>query len=256
MRPTSSPPAVTASGLVLRHGNHVAIDHADLVLPVGRRTVIIGPNGSGKSTLLRSISGLHEVAGGSLEVLGASPQSQHARIAHVLQSTVVNSAIPITVREVVAMGTWSRRGLFGRSRHDDEAIEDGLQRLGIVDLSRRHLDELSIGQRQRVMVAQALVQQADLLLMDEPVAGLDITSAERIEHIIADEIADGRTVVLTTHDLETALQGDHVVLLSTRVIAAGSPAHVLTREHLAEAYGGHLHELPDGGWLLDDPAPH
>lgn len=248
--------AITATGLVLRHGSHLAVDAADLAVPLNRRTVIIGPNGSGKSTLLRAISGLHEVAGGTLEVLGGPPTSRHHRIAHVLQASVVNDAVPITVREVVRMGLFGRLGLFGRSGTKEHRVDRALDRLGIIDLQRRHLDELSVGQRQRVMVAQALVQDAELLLLDEPVAGLDLTSADRIERIITDELADGRTVVVTTHDLDTALRGDHVVLLATEVVASGSPTHVLSEAHLSAAYGGHLHELPGGGLVLDDPAPH
>lgn len=247
--------AVVADDLSLRHGSHVAVDGADLCLPAGRLTVIIGPNGSGKSTLLRSISGLQEVGAGTLEVLGGAPRSQR-RVAHVLQSAVVNEAIPITVREVVGMGTYVRRGLFRRGHDDAVAVDEAMERLGISDLERRHLGQLSVGQRQRVMVAQALVQEADLLLLDEPVAGLDLTSAERIETIIAAEIERGRTVILTTHDLDTALTGDHVVLLATKVVASGRPEEVLTEAHLATAYGGHLHQLPGGGFVLDDPAPH
>jgi len=196
------------------------------------------------------------VSAGSLEVLGGTPRSSRARIAHVLQHAAINEAVPVTVREVVAMGTYPRRGLFGRSSRDDEVIDEALERLDITNLSRRHLGELSVGQRRRAMVAQALVQRADLLLLDEPTAGLDLPSAERIEQIITEETSRGRTVVVTTHDLQTALHGDHVVLMATRVVAAGPPALALTQDHLADAYGGHLHELPGGGFLLDDPAPH
>lgn len=256
MTALSKPTAVHARGLTLRHGNHVALEAADLDLPEGKLCVVIGPNGSGKSTLLRAMSGLHEPAGGTLQVFGSTPESQRRRIAHVLQATVVNEAIPVSVREVVAMGTYGRLGLLGRSAAAGGAVDRALARLQIDDLADRHLSELSGGQVQRVMVAQGIVQEAELLLLDEPIAGLDLTSMERIDAIIDDELASGRTVVVTTHDLHTALQGDHVVLLATRIVAAGPPAEVLTEDNLAEAYGGHVHELPGGGRLLDDPAPH
>lgn len=252
----SKPVAVHARGLTARHGQRVAVDDVDLDLPRGQRTVVIGPNGSGKSTLLRTISGLHQPSAGSLEVFGGSPTSHRRRIAHVLQTNRVNEAVPITVREVVAMGTYGRLGLMRRSADARTAVDDALDRLDIDELAGRHLTELSGGQLQRVMVAQGLVQDADLLLLDEPLAGLDLTSMERIEAIIGEELRTGRTVVVTTHDLHTAMQADHVVLLATSVVAAGPPTDVLTEDNLSQAYGGHVHELPGGIRLLDDPAPH
>jgi manganese transport system ATP-binding protein len=249
-------PAVRATGLVLRHGERVALAAADLALPAGALTVVIGPNGSGKSTLLRTLSGLHAPSGGTVEVLGTSPGQARGRLAHVLQRTDVNNALPITVREVVAMGCYGGAGLLHRGRDTAARVARGMERVAVADLADRHLTELSGGQRQRVLVAQALVQHADLLLLDEPIAGLDVVSNERIDGIIAEEIARGVTIVLTTHDLHTALQADHVVLLAGRVVAEGPPADVLTQENLVEAYGGHLHELPGGGLVLDDPAPH
>lgn len=247
-------PAVECDRLRLTHGAVVAVDDATLRLPTGALTAIVGPNGSGKSTLLRAVSGLHPVAAGSLRVLGGSPGGSRRRVAHLLQSTTINESVPITVEEVVRMGRFARLGLFGRG--DGRAVVEAMDRMRIAHLSRRHLHELSGGQRQRVIVAQALAQEAELLLMDEPIAGLDITSGERIDRIIGEEVARGTTVVLTTHDLHVAMKADHVVLLATRVVAEGPPDRVVTTDHLAEAYGGHLHELPGGGFVLDDPRPH
>lgn len=252
----SSSVAVHARDLTARHGQHVALDEVDLDLPTGKRTVIIGPNGSGKSTLLRVISGLHTPARGTVEVFGRSPSSQRRRMAHVLQASVINESMPISVVEAVRMGTYGRLGLLRRSDTASQAVDRAMARLEIQDLADRHLTELSGGQRQRVMVAQGVVQGADLLLLDEPLSGLDLTSIERIDAIVDDELADGRTVVVTTHDLRTALRADHVVLLATRIVATGDPAEVLTEANLARAYGGHVHELPGGARLLGDPAPH
>ena len=246
--------AVRASGLRLTHGTTVAVDDATLELPTGALTAVVGPNGSGKSTLLRAMSGLHPVERGHLEVLGQRPGTTRRRLAHVLQSTTVNETVPITVAEVVGMGRFARLGLFGRG--DRAHVEEAMERTDIAPLARRHLRELSGGQRQRVIVAQALAQRAEMLLLDEPMAGLDITSADRIDQIIREEVERGTTVVLTTHDLHVAMEADHVVLLATRVVASGLPEEVVTADHLSDAYGGHLHELPGGGFVLDDPAPH
>jgi len=248
-------PVVTARGLVLRHGDVVAVDHADLDLPAGGVTAIIGPNGSGKTTLLRALSGLHRPSTGELLVCGAPP-GRHA-VAHVLQVQSTNDRLPVTVSDVVAMGRWGRRGPFRRlTAADHAAVDEAMERMEVTDLADRHLDELSGGQRQRVHVAQGLVQEAELLLLDEPGTGLDLPSLDRIATVLGEETAAGRTVVLTTHEIHTAAAADHVVLIATRVVAEGPPEEVLDPAHLTEAYGGHLHELPGGALVVDDPTPH
>jgi manganese transport system ATP-binding protein len=216
---------------------------------------VIGPNGSGKSTLLWALSGLHEPTTGQLTVCGAPPGRHEA--AHVLQTHNVNDALPVTVAEVVRMGRYRQRGAFRRmTAQDHDAIDVALRRMEIADLADRHLSELSGGQRQRVYLAQGLAQQAELLLLDEPVTGLDLTSLDRVAAVLREETDAGRTVVVTTHELHTAQAADHVVLLAGRVVASGPADTVLTPDHLAEAYGGHLHELPGGELMLDDPHQH
>lgn len=253
--PSDHAPVVTARNLTLVHGDVVAVQDADLDLPAGGMTAVIGPNGSGKSTLLRALSGLHEPRSGQLSVCGAPP-GRH-EVAHVLQTQTVNDALPVTVTEVVRMGRYRRRGPFRRfTAADREAVATAMERMEVTDLAERHLDELSGGQRQRVYLAQGLAQEAELLLLDEPVTGLDLTSLDRIAEVLREETAAGRTVVLTTHELHTAQAADHVVLLNGRVVASGPADQVLTPEHLAEAYGGHLHELPGGELMLDEPHMH
>jgi manganese transport system ATP-binding protein len=244
--------AITARGLKLAHGDRMALDASDLDIPAGTVTAVIGPNGSGKSTLLHAIGGLLEPVGGELGVLVSYPK--HRGTAYVLQSTKVHEEIPITVHEVVSMGRYGRLGMFGRFQPEDrEACRSAMDRLDVLDLAERHLDELSGGQRQRVFVAQGLAQQADLLLLDEPVTGLDIVSHDRILEAIATERARGVTVVLTTHDLSEAAAADHVVLLSGRVVASGPPEEVLTARCLTKAYGINLITTEDGTVVLDDP---
>lgn len=240
-------------GLVLKRGGRVALTESDFAAPAGAVTSLIGPNGSGKTTLLHAVAGLVEPAGGSIEVFGGPPARSRDRIAYVLQSTAVNDTVPVTVAEVVAMGRYPRRGWFRRLRRDDRtAAEEALDRLAIADLRHRHLRELSGGQRQRVFVAQALAQDADLLLLDEPVTALDLVSHEAIDAVVEEEAERGRTVILTTHDVSEAQRADHVLLLGGRVVAEGAADDVLTEEMLVTAYGAqllHVHSsLP-----VDDP---
>ena len=249
--------AVHAVALTLAYGEHLAVSRATFDLPAGQVTAVIGPNGSGKTTLLRAMSGLEHARGGQLEVLGRPAGTDHAAVAHVMQSEAVNDAVPVTVLETVRMGRYAIRGMLGRlTREDHEAVEDAIGRMEIGDIAHRHLRELSGGQRQRVFVAQGLAQRADLLLLDEPVTGLDLVSQERIDHAVADEIAAGRTVVLTTHDVGTAARSDHVLLLATHVVAGGAPDEVLTEDHLGHAYGATAFRTADGTLIIGDPHVH
>jgi manganese transport system ATP-binding protein len=240
-----------AHDLVVRFGSHTALAASSFVVPAGCVTAVIGPNGAGKSTLLLALTGLLEPAGGTLSVLGTQPVAARHRISFVLQSTAVPIGTPITVRETVGMGRYPSVGLFRRMRpHDLERVRRAMELLDITDLARRHLSELSGGQRQRVYVAQGLAQDHDVLLLDEPLTGLDLVSARTIDDIIHAERDAGGSVVLTTHDLDEARAADHVLLMSGRVVASGPPRQVLTRRNLEVAYGlGALH--PSEGFLDD-----
>jgi iron complex transport system ATP-binding protein len=235
--------AVVATDLVLGHGSHVAVQASSFTIPMGQVTTVIGPNGSGKSTLLHAIAGLITPLAGSLRVLDAHPHDMREHLSYVLQYTTVPVGTPITVAETVMMGRYPSMGLFRRPTAEDRArVREAMDRLRITDLAARHLSELSGGQRQRVYVAQGIAQEHDVLLLDEPLTGLDIASAQTIDEIIHQEPTGGCTVIQTTHDLDEARAADHVVLLAGRVIAAGPPEEVLTAEHLMTAYGlGGLH---------------
>jgi ABC-type Mn2+/Zn2+ transport system ATPase subunit len=255
--PSADSPAATLSSVWVSYGSIVALRDVTVSFPRGTTTAIIGPNGSGKSTLLGVLSGLVRPSRGDVEVLGVPPAQDPRRVAHVLQTTIANSAVPLTVRETVRMGVYGRRGTFGRITADDRhAIDDAIERMRIGDLVDRQLHELSGGQRQRVYVAQGLAQRADLLLLDEPITGLDLVTQETIGAMIDAERAAGRTVVLTTHDVGTASRADVAVLVATRIVAAGPPHDALAPDALAEAYGGHVHLLDDGTLVLDEPHHH
>lgn len=246
-------PAVTATDLILAYGPKIALDSSDFQIPTGGITALIGPNGSGKSTLLNAIAGLIEPSSGSIEVSGGRDRAQS--IAYVLQTTKVNDVLPITVREVVTMGRYSTAGGRRRLRRDDlAAVDEAMGRMGITDLEGRHLGDLSGGQRQRVFVAQGLAQEHEMLLLDEPLTGLDLTSAQAIDDVIHDETKRGCTIIMTTHDLAEAQVANHVLLLSGRVTAWGAPDQVLSVENLTAAYGPNLLHVEDTKMFIDDPA--
>lgn len=245
--------AVRASDVVLSYGSHTAVAASSFEIPAGAVTAIIGPNGSGKTTVLHAIAGLMKPESGTVEVLGTTPVKARARVSYVLQTVAMPTGTPITVRETVVMGRYSTLGLWRRSTKADRAqVEWAISELDVGNLRSRHLSELSGGQRQRVYMAQGIAQEHDLLLLDEPLTGLDLVSARTIDRIIHAERGDGRTVVLTTHDLDEAGAADHVLLVSGRIVSSGTPDVVLTRRNLEVAYGlGALHETNQV--FLDDP---
>lgn len=250
-------PVVRIEDVSMSFGPIEAVRHVDLELRGGTVVAVIGPNGSGKSTLVSAISGLIKPSRGRVRIQGRSGATRRRLVAHVLQTTVANEAVPLTVLETVRMGAYARRGAIGRLTAEDRtAIEDAIGRLRIDDLRHRQLHELSGGQRQRVYVAQGLAQQAEILLLDEPITGLDLVSQETITEVVSSERDRGNLVVLTTHDVGTARLADVAVLMATEVVAAGHPDDVLTPDLLGQAYGGHVHVLQDGTLVLDDPNPH
>jgi ABC-type Mn2+/Zn2+ transport system ATPase subunit len=253
----ASVPAVEFDRVCVNYGVIEALHDATLTIPHGTSVAIIGPNGSGKSTLLGLVSGLVQPSSGTVRVFQGNVSRSRRRIAHVLQSTSVHTEVPMTVVETIRLGTYASLGLLRLGgRRQRTRITEAARRLRIEDLLQRQLPELSGGQRQRVFLAQGLVQDADILLLDEPIAGLDLPSQEIISNVIREERGRGRTVIMTTHDVGSAATADMVVLVATDVIAAGTPHEVLTPDNLSTAFGGHLHLLPDGTLVLDDPAHH
>ncbi|WP_280235102.1 zinc ABC transporter ATP-binding protein AztA [Nocardia cyriacigeorgica] len=204
------------------HGNRV-LHEVTATIPAGKITALLGPNGSGKSTLLAVLAGVVRPLGGTVTGRG-----DH-RPALVVQQSAVPATLPITVRETVTMGRWAHRGPWRRLTARDRAIvTECLDRLAITDLAHRRLDTLSGGQRQRALLAQALAQESELLLLDEPATGLDAQAREQIGRSIAEVSAAGVTVVHATHDLDDALRADHCIhLRDGRVAAEGEPRTAL-----------------------------
>ena len=241
---------VTARGVGVAYGQMWALAPSDFEIPRGALVAVIGPNGSGKSTLLNLVAGLTKPSTGSIRV-----DVEPARIAYVMQATKVNEALPVTVREVVTMGRYATVGPYGRlGAGDRSVVDEAIARMGIADISGRHVQDLSGGQRQRVLVAQGLAQDHDLLLLDEPMTGVDLTTARAIDEVVHAETAEGCVVVMTTHDLSEARQCDFALLLGGVVVAAGPPEVVLTDDNLVTAYGPALLHAEEGRVFVDDPA--
>lgn len=249
--------AIRVENLDVRREGRAALHGITFEVPRGRLVAIIGPNGAGKSTLLDVLAGLLPPTSGRVEVLGGSPFAGRRRVAYVLQAAQPNGIVPLTVREAVVMGRYAATGPFGRlGAGDREAVDRAMERLGITDLAARQLAELSAGQRQRVLVAQGLAQEASVLLLDEAATGLDLPSQEGIRQAVADEVGHGTTVLFTTHDVTDAAGADQVLLLATGLVADGPPEEVLSEEPLAAAFGAHVHRTADGMVLVDDPHHH
>lgn len=236
---------VEASAVCVHYGSTVALAPTSFRLMRGAAVALVGSNGSGKTTLLSAIAGLVRPTAGAI--------TAHGTVAMVTQSPHHHRWMPLTVDEVLRMGRYPARGLMGRLRASDRAIvAAAAEVLDVKHLRRRPFGELSGGQRQRVLVAQALAAEPDVLLLDEPVTGLDLPSQLRILDVIADHAAGGGCVVFSTHHLAEARRADRVLLMAGCVLADGQPHDVLVPALLAEAFGSRL--LRDDGTsvLVDD----
>ena len=231
----------------VRYADVVALDRTSTVFESGSSTALVGANGSGKSTVLRLLAGLLAPSTGTVV------RASGVDAAFIAQQHEHHDWMPLPVDEVIRMGCYRARGLLGRvTRADRAEIQAVAERLHVADLLRRSFSELSGGQRQRVLVAQALIGSPQLLLLDEPITGLDLPSQETILSIIDDEVASGATVVFSTHHLEEAKRAQRVMLLAGCVIADGVPDAVLRPEHLATAFGGRLLRIGGEALLVDD----
>jgi manganese/iron transport system ATP-binding protein len=248
-------PILEASHLTVRYDGRPALEDVSFRLVGGERVAVVGPNGAGKSTLFRVIAGVLDPTGGEVTVAGHCPGG-HICIAYVPQRSQVDWTFPVTVADVVMMGRAGRVGLLHRpGRSDWDYVGQCLQVVGMANLAKRQIGELSGGQQQRMFIARALAQEAELMLMDEPLTGLDVPAQEDIFRIM-DELRGRRvTVMLSTHDLNLAAERfDRVMLLNSRLLGLGRPGDVFTPERLQTAYGDHLRlvQTDDGVMVLSD----
>ncbi len=245
MSPEDTVASLTA--VSVRYADVVALDTTTTSFERGSSTALVGANGSGKSTVLRLLAGLLAPTTGMVE------RAPGVEAAFIAQQHEHHDWMPLPVDEVIRMGCYRTRGLLGRITRDDRAeVRSVAERLDVTDLLRRPFSELSGGQRQRVLVAQALIGSPRLLLLDEPITGLDLPSQETILSIIDAEVASGATVVFSTHHLEEAKRAQRVMLLAGCLIADGAPDEVLLPEHLATAFGGRLLRIGGEALLVDD----
>jgi len=211
-------------------------------LPAGSLVGVVGPNGAGKSTLLKAIMDLVPRVSGRVRVFGDTYKHNRHRVGYVPQRETVDWDFPVDALDVVTMGLYSKIGwcLPVRKKHRNLAM-DALDQVGIAHLAKRQISQLSGGQQQRTFLARALVQDADLYLMDEPFAAVDASTERAIVEILRTMKRDHKTVVVIHHDLQTVPEYfDHVVLLNMRVVAHGAVEDVFTSDNLQKTYGGRL----------------
>jgi len=241
--------------VTLRYNGVSVLEEINAEIPAGERIAIVGPNGAGKTTLIKLIAGLIEPTKGEINIFGHGPGG-HICIAYVPQRSQVDWDFPANVAEVVMMGRIHQIGFFHwPTRADWAIVRDALESVGMQAYSDHRIGELSGGQQQRVFLAQALSQEAEVVLLDEPLTGLDIPSQEAILRILDDLHQAGVTVLTATHDLNLAAKHfDRVMLLNRRLISYGPATNALTQAALIQAYGNQVHMLPgaDGALIFSD----
>jgi manganese/zinc/iron transport system ATP- binding protein len=226
--------------LTVAYGERPALWDVDLDVPAGTLMAIVGPNGAGKTTLIRAVLGLVRPVAGRVTVFGRGYDEQRRRVAYVPQRGTVDWDFPTTVLDVVMMGRYGALGWFRRpGRAEREAALAALGQVGMDEFADRQISQLSGGQQQRVFLARALVQDAQVYLMDEPFQGVDATTEHAIVALLQDLREQGRTVVAVHHDLQTVAEYfDSVTLLNVRRIASGPVEETFTEENLRLTYGG------------------
>jgi ABC-type Mn2+/Zn2+ transport system ATPase subunit len=242
-------PLIKAAGLAVGYDGEAAISDVSFALRRGERMALLGPNGGGKTTLLRALLAELRPLAGELRV--------GVRCATVPQTERSQLDYPVSALDVAAMGALSRLPWWRRPGHRDRGVAlQALEQVGLADLARETFGKLSGGQRQRVLIARGLVQDAEVLLLDEPFSGLDRPSSERLELLISSLAAEGHGVVIATHDLEQARRWDTVLCLNHTQVAVGPPDEVLDLGVLEETYGGAIVELPGSGGRAILPPHH
>ncbi len=248
-------PTLRVTDLGFRYDNVNALEGISFDVKVSERLAVVGPNGAGKSTLFKIIAGVLRPTAGQVQVYGHEPTG-HICIAYVPQRSQVDWSFPVDVSDVVMMGRISKLGpLRWPSSQDWKIVHQALELVGMDALSKRQINELSGGQQQRIFIARALAQEAELMLMDEPLTGLDQNTQDDIFQILDTLRQHKVTVMVAMHDLKLASERfDRVMLLNWRLLGIGGSREVFAPEQLANAYGSHLRLLPteEGTLVIED----
>lgn len=238
--PSSSP--LSIHDMTVAYHRKPVLWDVDYIAPAGKLIAIVGPNGSGKTTMIKAALDLVPRASGSVRFFGKPYSHERSRVGYVPQRGSVDWDFPVSALDVVAMGLYRKIGWFRPvSRKYKLLALEALDRVGMADYADRQISQLSGGQQQRVFLARALVQDADLYLMDEPFAGVDAATERAIVAILHGLRTSGKTALVVHHDLQTVSEYfDHVVLLNMRLVASGPTQEVFTTENLKKTFGGKL----------------
>ena len=245
-------PVVEVHDLTVSYHQNPVLWNIDLSLPAGALVGILGPNGAGKSTLIKAIMGLLDYNSGYVKLFDQELDKVRKRISYVPQRESVDWDFPASALDVVLMGTYHKLGLFKRPGKKEKALAMAcLEKVNMTAFADRQISELSGGQQQRVFIARSLAQEADIYFMDEPFAGVDISTEKAIVGLLKEMTAAGQTVVVVHHDIYSASEYfDWIILLNMHLVASGRTEQVMTDELLQKTYGGKLSLLADVGNLI------
>jgi len=241
-RVTPAAPRIEVEQLCVDYNGTVALYDADLTLPAGCICGLVGMNGAGKSTLFKALTGFVRPSHGRIRINGQTVlrAQRDQAVAYVPQSEGIDCNFPISVWDVVMMGRYGSMNVLRWPRQSDRvAVRDALQRVDLLDLARRPIGALSGGQRKRAFLARAIAQRASVLLLDEPFNGVDVRTEQLMAQLFLQFRQEGRTILISTHDLSHIREFcDLVVLINRTVLAYGETSAVFTPENLARTFGG------------------
>lgn len=242
MRVNVDHPVLEVNDLTAAYNKKPVLWNINFSVPQGALVGVMGPNGAGKSTLIKGIMDLLPLSSGIVRVFDQTLDEVRKRVAYVPQRSSVDWDFPATVFEIVMMGRYSHIGLLSKPKKADiDIVNQSLENVGLTPFRDRQIGELSGGQQQRVFLARALAQEADLYFMDEPFVGVDAATEAAIIELLKQMKAQGKTVIVVHHDLQTAPEYfDWLVLLNQRLVASGPIEQAFTQKFLGEAYGGNL----------------
>lgn len=230
--------AIKVENLTVTYQGQAVLEHIDLEIPSGHLVAVVGPNGAGKTTLIKSMLNLVDKKEGSVSFPEIESECYKNKIAYVPQSNGVDWDFPTTVFDAVMMGRYGHIGWLRRpSKADKHLVLDMLKKVEMLEYKDRQIGQLSGGQQQRVFLARALVQEAEVYLLDEPFKGVDITTEEIIVNLLKELRNQGKTILVVHHDLDTVeAYFDWIIMLNKEIVAHGSIPRVFTKENICQAY--------------------